>query len=282
MNYYSSKLLRMNLINLLKPIIELSVRAGESILRIYDTEFKIDEKKDLTPLTEADLHSHNIIVSGLKSITPDIPIISEEEKLENFSSRKRRKQYWLIDPLDGTREFINKNGEFTVNIALIENNIPVLGIVHVPVKSETYIGCKNFGAKKINAMREMKDIAINKKLNTPLKIVGSRSHRGDSLTKFLNFIGEYEFLSVGSSLKFCMIAEGKADLYPRFGPTSEWDTAAAQAVVEQAGGVVINRNLDRLLYNKKECILNSHFYVVGSNLISKMISDYENSISEKI
>ena len=272
----------MNLINLVKPIIELSVRAGESILKIYDTEFEIDEKKDSTPLTEADLQSHNIIVSGLKSITPDIPIISEEEKLESFSSRKNRRRYWLIDPLDGTREFINKNGEFTVNIALIENNIPVLGVVHVPVKSETYIGCKNYGAKKINAMKEMKNISINKKLNTSLKVVGSRSHRGQSLAKFLNFVGEHEFLSVGSSLKFCMIAEGKADLYPRFGPTSEWDTAAAQAVVEQAGGKVINRNLDRLLYNKKESILNSQFYAVGSNLISKIISDYENSITEKI
>ena len=128
----------------------------------------------------------------------------------------------------------------------------------------------------------MKNISINKKLNTPLKVVGSRSHRGDSLAKFLNFVEEHEFLSVGSSLKFCMIAEGKADLYPRFGPTSEWDTAAAQAVVEQAGGTVINRNLDRLLYNKKESILNSQFYAVGSNLISKIISDYENSITEKI
>ena len=272
----------MNLINLVKPIIELSVRAGESILNIYDTEFEIDEKKDSTPLTEADLQSHNIIVSGLKSITPDIPIISEEEKLESFSSRKSRRRYWLIDPLDGTREFINKNGEFTVNIALIENNMPVLGVVHVPVKSETYIGCKNYGAKKINSMKEMKNISINKKLNTPLKVVGSRSHRGDSLAKFLDFVGEHEFLSVGSSLKFCMIAEGKADLYPRFGPTSEWDTAAAQAVLEQAGGTVINRNLDRLLYNKKESILNSQFYAVGSNLISKIISDYENSITEKI
>ena len=130
----------MNLINLVKPIIKLSVRAGESILKIYDTEFEINEKTDLTPLTEADLQSHNIIVSGLKSITPDIPIISEEKKLESFALRKSRKQYWLIDPLDGTREFINKNGEFTVNIALIQNNIPVLGVVHVPVKSETYIG----------------------------------------------------------------------------------------------------------------------------------------------
>ena len=272
----------MNLINLVKPIIELSVRAGESILKIYDTEFEIDEKKDSTPLTEADLQSHNIIVSGLKFITPDIPIISEEEKLESFSSRKSRRRYWLIDPLDGTREFINKNGEFTVNIALIENNIPILGVVHAPVKSETYIGCKNYGAKKINAMKEMKNISINKKLNTPLKVIGSRSHRGDSLAKFLNFVGEHEFLSVGSSLKFCMIAEGKADLYPRFGPTSEWDTAAAQAVVEQAGGKVINRNLDRLQYNKKESILNSQFYAVGSNLISKIISDYENSITKKI
>ena len=139
----------MNLINLVKPIIELSVLAGESILKIYDTEFEIDEKKDSTPLTEADLQSHNIIVSGLKSITPDIPIISEEEKLESFSSRKNRRRYWLIDPLDGTREFINKNGEFTVNIALIENNIPVLGVVHVPVKSETYIAVRIMERKKL-------------------------------------------------------------------------------------------------------------------------------------
>ena len=265
-----------------EELIPIFEEAGQVSIDLYNKGLKIEIKEDGSPVSNGDLKVNEIISKKIEQLTPDIPIISEEEKLESFSSRKSRKRYWLIDPLDGTREFIKKNGEFTVNIALIENNMPVLGVVHVPVKSETYIGCKNYGAKKISAMKEMKNISINKKLNTPLKVVGSRSYRGDSLAKFLNFVGEHEFLSVGSSLKFCMIAEGKADLYPRFGPTSEWDTAAAQAVVEQAGGKVINRNLDRLLYNKKESILNSQFYAVGSNLVHKIISDYENSITEKI
>ncbi len=192
----------MNLIKFINPISDLAILAGEAILEVYNSDFEIEEKSDLSPLTEADLRSHKVIVRGLESIDRKIPIISEEDNLQNFDKRKQWKRYWLIDPLDGTKEFINKNGEFTVNIALIENNKPVLGVVHVPVSAETYIACQGFGAKKIDSQGTIKTISVRKKTNNPINVIGSRSHRGDSLAKFLDNLGDYQFYSVGSSLKF--------------------------------------------------------------------------------
>jgi 3'(2'), 5'-bisphosphate nucleotidase len=169
----------------------------------------------------------------------------------------------LIDPLDGTKEFVNRNGEFTVNIALIDSNRPVFGVVHVPVQEKTYIGCEGFGAQ-LRDGNETRAISVADASSRPVRIVGSRSHRGSSLDAFLEKVGESEMIPMGSSLKFCVVAEGRADLYPRLGPTSEWDTAAAQAVVEQAGGKVLELDGKPLSYNAKEEILNPWFVVIGA------------------
>jgi 3'(2'), 5'-bisphosphate nucleotidase len=254
----------VNIVDLIEPLTELSQNAGNAILDIYSSDFNVSIKEDTSPLTQADLKSHQIIVEGLKKITPNIPIISEESSLQSFDERKLWHQYWIIDPLDGTKEFVKKNGEFTVNIALINNHKAILGIVYVPVSKKTYIGCDGFGAQIIEADKTKKIIHVSKKTNKLIRIVGSRSHQGDSLKNFLSQIENYELQPMGSSLKFCLIAEGLADVYPRYGPTSEWDTAAAQAVVEQAGGLVLKTDGTPLLYNTKDNILNPDFIVINS------------------
>ena len=260
----------MNLTNLIKPLSELAQSAGNAILEIYYSDFDVLEKDDTSPLTQADLNAHHIIVDGLKKITPNIPIISEETPLQSFEERKKWQQYWIIDPLDGTKEFVKKNGEFTVNIALIDNHKTVLGIVYVPVSMRTYIGCEGFGAQIINRDASKKIIRVTEYPDQKLRIVGSRSHQGETLKKFLSQIDDYELKPMGSSLKFCLIAEGLADIYPRYGPTSEWDTAAAQAVVEQAGGMVLKTDGKPLLYNTKDNILNPNFVVINSAKLKEL------------
>ena len=253
----------MNQNELINPLVDLAVDAGKAILEVYATDFDVQEKGDESPLTQADLASHHCIVRGLSALTPDIPIISEEEGLPSFAERGQWQRYWLIDPLDGTKEFVNRNGEFTVNIALIDSNRPILGVVHVPVQDKTYIGCDGHGSE----LREggtTTSIRVAAASGDPVRIVGSRSHRGSSLDAFLDKVGKSEMLPMGSSLKFCVVAEGLADIYPRLGPTSEWDTAAAQAVVEQAGGKVLELDGKPLSYNAKEDILNPWFVVIGA------------------
>ncbi|MDH3350040.1 MAG: 3'(2'),5'-bisphosphate nucleotidase CysQ [Gammaproteobacteria bacterium] len=252
----------MNLKELINPVVDLAVDAGQAIMKVYATEFDVQSKADDSPLTQADLAAHRCIVAGLGELTPDIPIISEEEGLPRFEDRSQWQRYWLIDPLDGTREFVNRNGEFTVNIALIDVHRPVFGVVHVPVQDKTYIGCEGHGA-------ELRDggsstaIRVAAASGRPVRVVGSRSHRGSSLDAFLKRVGESDMVPMGSSLKFCVVAEGRADIYPRLGPTSEWDTAAAQAVVEQAGGKVLELDGKPLSYNAKSEILNPWFVVIG-------------------
>jgi 3'(2'), 5'-bisphosphate nucleotidase len=253
---------RMNLKELINPIVDLAVDAGQAILEVYATDFDVQSKVDESPLTQADLAAHRCIVAGLEILTPDIPIISEEEGLPSFEDRGQWQRYWLIDPLDGTKEFVNRNGEFTVNIALIDSNRPVFGVVHVPVQQKTYLGCEGHGAE-LREGNSVRAIRVAESSEQPVRIVGSRSHRGSSLDAFLDKVGDYDMLPMGSSLKFCVVAEGRADVYPRLGPTSEWDTAAAQAVVEQAGGKVLEINGKPLLYNRKEDILNPWFVVIG-------------------
>lgn len=253
----------MDLKSLLEPVVELAEAAGRAILEVYSTDFDVQSKDDASPLTQADLASHRHIVAGLKALTPDVPIISEESGLPEFEVRRRWSRYWLIDPLDGTREFVNRNGEFTVNIALVEAQRPILGIVHVPVQSKTYIGCRGVGAERREMGRRPAAIRVATSSGDPVRVVGSRSHRGDSLDAYLAALGPHEMVPMGSSLKFCVVAEGGADLYPRLGPTSEWDTAAAQAVVEQAGGAVVTLDGNPMKYNDKEPILNPHFFVIG-------------------
>lgn len=252
------------MISLIDPIVALSEEAGRAILNVYSTDFDVQDKDDSSPLTQADLASHLLIVDGLEMLTPDIPIISEEAGLPDFEERSGWNRYWLIDPLDGTREFVNRNGEFTVNIALIEDQRAVFGVVHVPVQKKTYVGCEGFGAEIRDGENPPRPIHVADASANPVRVVGSRSHRGASLDAYLENLGDSDMIPMGSSLKFCVIAEGGADLYPRLGLTSEWDTAAAQAVVEQAGGSVVTLDGKSMKYNTKSDILNPHFFVIGA------------------
>jgi len=248
---------------LLEPVVELTRVAGDRILEIYNSDFEVEAKADNSPLTAADMASHHAIVAGLEKLTPAIPVLSEESASLSFAERSGWQIYWLVDPLDGTREFVKRNGEFTVNIALIERGVPVIGVVHVPVSGVTYSACKGLGAFKQEPGSEPRTITVRKLTDDPVMVVGSRSHRGDSLNRFLEKLGEHDMVGMGSSLKLCLVAEGAADIYPRLGPTSEWDTAAAQCVVEQAGGVVTDTDMQPLRYNTKDSLLNPYFLVFG-------------------
>ena len=247
----------------IEPIMALARAAGKAILAVYERDFSVTEKADRSPLTEADLASHRCILAGLARLTPNIPVLSEESADVPFLTRAGWDRYWLVDPLDGTKEFVKRNGEFTVNIALIETGAPVLGVVYVPASNLTYVGQAGVGAFAENAAGRRRPLHVAENRHTPLRVAGSRSHAGDSLTAFLHNVGAHELVSMGSSLKLCLVAEGRADIYPRFGPTSEWDTAAAQAVVEAADGRVTDTALRPLRYNTKESLLNPFFLVFG-------------------
>lgn len=250
---------------LLKDIEQLAVKAGSAIMEIYQSDdFGVDHKDDDSPLTKADLAAHHVIVKGLKELTPDIPVLSEESADIDFDERKSWDKYWLVDPLDGTKEFIKRNGEFTVNIALIDQGKSILSVVYVPVKEVSYSAAVGVGVfKRENGKKQ--SIMVMKNSRFKPTVVGSRSHMSDDVKDYLNRLGQHEMVSMGSSLKFCLVAEGKADLYPRLGLTSEWDTAAAQCIVEQAGGRVVTLDGEPLLYNSKDSLLNPHFLVFGDN-----------------
>ena len=252
-----------------RAVINLAKAAGEKIMAIYAHDFDVDYKDDLSPLTQADLASHHCIVDGLRELTPDIPVLSEESSEDEKRNRMSWETYWLIDPLDGTKEFIKKNGEFTVNIALVTNHQPVFGVVYAPALDVTYWGDKSSGAFKVEGGIEQAISVRSRSANTAdWVVVGIRSHQSDEFKDFMKDYEDAEIISMGSSLKLCLVAEGKADLYPRLGLTSEWDTAASQAVVEAAGGQVLafpemkplgcNQNADSLL--------NPHFLVCASPL----------------
>ncbi len=248
---------------LLPRVIEIARQASEKILEVYNSEFAIAHKDDKSPLTEADMAAHKVIVAGLSALTPDIPVLSEESASIPFAERSRWRRYWLVDPLDGTKEFIKRNGEFTVNIALIEGHEPVLGVIVVPVSGLCY-----FAAKGAGAFKEMPGGAAQPIHVKPLDLghviaVGSRSHAGPQLEQFLKNLGSHELMSMGSSLKICLVAEGKADIYPRLGLTSEWDTAAAHCIVVEAGGRLTDTAMQPLRYNTKDSLLNPHFFVSG-------------------
>jgi 3'(2'), 5'-bisphosphate nucleotidase len=245
------------------PVSEIAAEAGVRIMEIYATAFSINEKDDNSPLTAADLAAHQTIVAGLQRLTPEIPVLSEESADISFAERSQWEYFWLVDPLDGTKEFIKRNGEFTVNIALIRGHDPVLGIVQVPVTGQRYLAAQGEGAFRQEPGETAQRITVAPLQAGPVRIVGSRSHSGESLTAFMARLGEHTLVSIGSSLKFCLVAEGKADIYPRLGPTSEWDTAAAQCIVEEAGGRVVAISGSKLIYNTKESLLNPHFLVYG-------------------
>jgi 3'(2'), 5'-bisphosphate nucleotidase len=246
----------------LGPVIEIARRAGAAILEVYDSGvIELAEKADASPLTQADLRAHHTIIEGLCALTPDWPVLSEESANVDFSERSHWSRYWLVDPLDGTREFLSHNGEFTVNIALIDGHEPVLGVVYAPARQLLYYGVPGAGAFRALGDGAAAAIVVKRHAPTPLRVVGSRSHRGDSLDGLLSQLGSHQLIAVGSSLKLCMVAEGSADLYPRLGATCEWDTAAAHAVVLAAGGLVTTTTGTPLTYNSHPELLNPHFLV---------------------
>ncbi len=252
----------------LKAIEAIAIQAGAKILDVYhgSHSIEVELKADDSPITEADRRAHDCIVEGLTELYPTIPILSEESTAVDYQLRRSWSLYWLVDPLDGTKEFISRNGEFSVNIALIKDGEPVIGVVHVPVLGVTYLG--QAGAVASKRLAGSDAIAINTRpLASPMRVVASRHHRGAEVDKLLATIksahGEPEVVSMGSSLKMCLLAEGAADIYPRLGPTSEWDTAAAHAVLRAAGGEIVDLNFKPLRYNQKSSLLNPSFIGLG-------------------
>lgn len=244
----------------IENIRQIALKAGGEIIEIYKKDFKIEYKDDKSPLTEADLKANEIICSSLQKLYPEIPIMSEENKEVDYDIRKNWEYYWCIDPIDGTKEFIKKNDEFTVNIALMHNNIPVLGIVYAPAINEMYEAKKGCGAFKNG---QKLPLYINEKKDEIMKVVSSKSHLSKETQEFIDAIKtkKIEQVSKGSSLKLCMVAEGSADIYPRLAPTMEWDTAAAHAIVLEADKEVVQyENNKSLIYNKED-LLNPWFIV---------------------
>jgi 3'(2'), 5'-bisphosphate nucleotidase len=248
--------------NLLEEVLAVAIEAGEKILEVYNSDFAVTRKEDDTPLTLADLAAHKHIVESLGRLAPELPVLSEEAADIDYETRRKWPRYWLVDPLDGTKEFVKRNGEFTVNIALIDEGKPRLGVVHAPVLAVSYLAAEGLGAfRQKDAQRET---IRTRSTREPPSLVVTKSHRDAALDAFLMRVPAHDAVSRGSSLKFCLVAEGSADFYPRTGPTSEWDTAAGHCVAEQAGGHVLTLpDWQPLLYNQKESLLNPGFVVIG-------------------
>ncbi len=247
-----------------EAVLIITREAGQAIMQVYEdaSAFDIAHKADDSPLTAADLAAHAVISEGLRRLTPDWPVLSEEAADIPWARRQQWSSYWLVDPLDGTREFIKRNGEFTVNIALIKQHEPVLGVVYAPVTGELWHAEQGRGAYLRKG-----DIDVPIRTRSPargtLRVAASRSHRDERTEGVLQRMGDIETIGLGSSLKFCRIAEGRLDVYPRFGPTSEWDTAAAQCVLEAAGGALLAPDGRAFRYNRRESILNGDFIAMG-------------------
>jgi 3'(2'), 5'-bisphosphate nucleotidase len=248
---------------LLPRVLDAVAAAGTAILEVYATGHEVEYKADDSPLTRADRAAHEILAARLAAITPHRPVLSEEHEAGHARAvRGPWREYWLVDPLDGTREFIGRNGEFTVNVALIRDHRPVLGVVAAPALGLTYYAAEAAGAFRREDGGLPQPIHTRPAADPPV-VVGSRSHRGDSLDGVLARLGAHELRPMGSALKFCLVAEGSADFYPRLGPTSEWDTAAGQALVEVAGGAVTTLDGAPLRYNERDTLLNPHFMACG-------------------
>jgi len=244
-----------------QDIVTIAKEAGHAIMQIYAQDFEVEYKQDNSPLTLADQTANDIIETGLNQLPVNLPILSEEGKYTPYEERKYWEYFWLVDPLDGTKEFVKKNGEFTVNIALIHKDTPVLGVVYAPALDICYWAKKNQGAFKDGQRLPLK----TEGQRSTYKIVASRSHMSDDTQAFIDAIDtnkEKELISIGSSLKICLVAEGEADIYPRLGPTMEWDTGAAHAVVDESGGQLLDFGVNMpLKYNLKESLINSYFIV---------------------
>ncbi len=268
---------------MIREVVKVALEAGKEIMKIYEETFYVEYKEDKTPLTEADKRSHKVIYEGLRSINNDIPILSEEDSHVPYDIRRKWKKFWLVDPLDGTKEFIKKNGEFTVNIALVEGNKPVMSVIYAPALKVLFFSQKGEGAYRLEineeedpedklAKAERLPIVKNHEPSKLIRVVASRSHINYETKQFIRRISLYtekvETVSVGSSLKICLVAEGRADVYPRLGPTMEWDTAAGHIIAEESGASVriYNNNANKELTYNKESLMNPNFVVFRSKL----------------
>ncbi len=247
------------------PIRALARAAGEAIMQVYAGDFAIEHKADDSPVTEADLAAHRIILAGLTALTPSIPVLTEEGGLPAWAERQQWSRYWLVDPLDGTREFVKRNGEFSVNIALIEQHAPVLGVVYAPALGLEYAAVHGVGSWRFHPEGREERLSVRPVPAVPTLAL-SRSHGSKKEQALIDALGTVEIVRCGSALKTCLVAAGEADLYPRFGPTSEWDTAASQCVLEAAGGQLVDLAGNRLGYNHKDCMLNPSFVAFGAAL----------------
>ncbi len=248
---------------LLDHLRRIAAQAGDAIMTVYEKDFAVEFKADHSPLTEADRASHDCIVAGLSELDPALPILSEESDPAELGERRDWKRYWLVDPLDGTKEFVKRNGEFTVNIALVVDGRAVMGVVLAPEIGLEYAGALDLGAWKWQADAQAEKISVTLRQTGDVRVVVSRSHPSGALAGFLDNIGPHELKPMGSSLKICLVADGQADIYPRLGPTSEWDTAAAQAILESAGGSMMDAAGRELRYNTKDSLLNPYFLAFG-------------------
>jgi 3'(2'), 5'-bisphosphate nucleotidase len=248
---------------LLEGAARVAREAGAEIMRIYERGFSVQTKDDHSPLTEADLASQRLIARGLATLAPDIPLLAEESSPAEVARRREWRTLWLVDPLDGTREFVKRNGEFTVNIALVHEHVAVLGLLYAPAHDVLYTGARGIAARRVNAgaagSGNGEFISAARSAASPPRVLGSRSHRGNSLNGLLLRLGAHELLNAGSALKFGWLAEGRADLYPRFSPTSEWDTAAGQAIAEAAGAHIVDLDGKPLRYNQRDTLINPSF-----------------------
>lgn len=246
-------------------LIDIAQKAGNAILKTYETSIEIERKDDNSPLTQADIKSNEVIIQGLQEHYPQIPRVSEENKGTTYEERKNWPLYWLIDPLDGTKEFLKRNGEFTVNIALMEQNQPVMGVIYVPVKETCYYAISGSGTYVTDRMGTHRRLTVTEPQDR-LLVVGSRSHLSEEVEAYVETqrsrFKEVKFISAGSSLKFCLLAEGKAHVYPRFGPTMEWDIAAGHIIAEEAGAKILTwPDLQPMQYNKQDLL--NPFFIAG-------------------
>lgn len=253
--------------DLLPAVIQLAHEAGTAIMQVYRSDFAVEHKDDHSPLTEADLAAQRVISRGLRDLCPELSLISEECELAPYAERRQWQRYWLVDPLDGTREFVKRNDEFSINIALIDQGQPVLGVVYAPALDLCYYANRQGAYKQQGGMPPQRIHARPLDLGN-ITIAASRAHPGQKIQAMLRHIssqhGAPQVINMGSSLKICLVAEGKADMYPRLGLTAEWDTAAAQCILEQAGGMLVDRHGLRLYYNRKDTILNPEFFARGA------------------
>lgn len=266
----------IDLAALVQPVRAIAQEASRLILDVYNTDFSVTEKADKTPVTEADMAAHESIVAGLTPLIPDIPILSEEAADIGFCERNHWERLWLVDPLDGTREFIKRNGQFSVNIALIQAQQAIFGLIMIPITGVCYFAYRRGGAFKQLPTHKPSAIRTRRVGRHPVRVTGSRAYAGRTLQAYLAHLGKHDYMGVGSALKSCLVAEGKADLYPRFGPTCEWDTAAAQVIVEEAGGGLTNIHRQPLRYNARPTLINPDFFVFGDPTIdwSRFLPSY--------